>query len=137
MEYCYDDYTWFYKSSKTFEFNNIKKITYSDDTIGINSSGDQLIHDSIIYNLEKFKVINKIESYNFGGSVGFKKVKTTYLIYKFAGDQPNLFYHERFSTIYFKYIGNNEDGTIMRFECIGFNGAEFRENLEKHIHNFV
>lgn len=127
MEYCYDDYTWFYKSSKTFGSTNMKKIVYGDDKIGINSSGDQLIHDTIIYNLQKFKAINKLESYNFGGSVGLKKIKTTYLIYTFAGEQPNLFYHERFSTVYFKYIGNNEEGTNMRFECIGFNGAEFRE----------
>jgi len=128
-EYCYDDYTWFHKSDKTFGTNNNKQIIFYDDAIGISSSGDQMMHDTIVYNLKKFKIVNKIENYNFGGAIGSKNIKVTYLLYKFADEQPNLFYHEKFSTLYFKYIGNDIDGTHMRFECIGFNYAEFRQKI--------
>ena len=85
-EYCQDEYTWFFKSNKNFRTN---KTIFYDDSVGISSDGEQLIHDAMVYGLTKYKKIEKVEN------VGLNTAKITYLLFKFAGNSPNLFYNEK------------------------------------------
>ena len=48
----------FFKSNKNFRTN---KTIFYDDSVGISSDGEQLIHDAMVYGLTKYK---KIENDN-------------------------------------------------------------------------
>jgi len=110
-----NNYTWF--------FNGENKSSIYSDKIGINTNCTYLMHDNMIFGLSHYKKIEKIQKYNTGSNI--KNVKMIYLIYK-INDQPNTMLSEISTTLYFKYVSNDIEGTNMRFKCIGFNGDEFK-----------
>lgn len=112
----YDDnvelsnYTWY------CDKNNV-------DNIGINKDGSQLIHDSMVFTLKKFRKIEKMVS----------NTNTIQLVYKLDnrnGDsgqtQPyfsDLVFSEKSNYLIFKYVETNGN---FKFTHIVFNGKIFK-----------
>ena len=104
-----DSYTWLYDTNRV-------------DKIGISNDGNKIIHDSMVFTLEKFRRIEKKIS----------DVNTIQLVYKlFTWVTPtersyftDLTLHEKGQYIAFKYAENSEGQ--MRFAHITFNGKNFR-----------
>lgn len=118
-------YTWFTKSYRGINTKTgIQSVIYQEDVIGIDVTGEELIHDNMVFGLEQLKKMDRLENFNFGNPVGIKKAKVLYLIYKIGGDQPNLFYNEKHNTLYYKYV--EDKNSNMNFDHIGYNGAEYR-----------
>lgn len=97
---------------------------YDVDKIGINPSGDELYHDSMLYTLAKFhKIDKKINGKN-----------TIQLIYKISNQQSNhatddrvyftdLLMHTQSNYLIYKYVEINNK---MEFSHIVFNGKTFK-----------
>lgn len=115
--------------------NNIDKINESNyvwyydknklDKIGINPNGSRLLHDSMLYKLKKFKIINSV----------IQNLNTTQLVLKLdnkleENKEDNLnnyftdmIFSEKSCYIIFKYVELNNK---MTFSHIVFNGKIFK-----------
>lgn len=114
-------------NAESIDLSNYK--WYNDknhlDKIGINSDGTKLMHDSMLYVLKKFRMINKI----------INSVNTIQLIFKLDNKldelkpttkQPyftDLIFGEKSAYIIFKYVEINKK---MTFSHIVFNGKIFK-----------
>lgn len=104
------NYTWYYDK-------------FNIDKIGINPDGNQLMHDSMLFTLKKFRSINK----------SINGINTTQLIMKLdvrngEGGQTNKYFTdnifgEKSAYIIFKYVEINKKLT---FSHIVFNGKVFK-----------
>lgn len=114
----YDDNT---ETSNYKWYNDTKKL----DKIGISPDGSQLMHDSMLYTLKKFKKIEKV----------INNLNTIQLIYKLDNKTEvvdtsmtkyhyftDLIFSEQSNYIVFKYV---ESEGKMLFSHIIFNGKMF------------
>ena len=104
-----DNYKWYVDKNKI-------------DKIGINNDGSELMHDSMLYKLKKFKKQN----------INIKNIRRTQLIYKLDNTNgyntdnkknfTDLIFGEKSIYVIFEYIEKNK---IMDFSHIVFNGKMF------------
>lgn len=107
------NFTWFYDERKY-------------DKIGISSDGTQVMHDSIVFTLKKFKKVEEVMNgrntiqliYNLSGwNASDKSTDKSYF--------SDLTLHEKGTYLDFKYVENSKGEMV--FVYITFNGRVFKQ----------